>query len=141
MQKETEEPEFVGSADVNDNVSATEEDNNRRLNFPPPEYSKLHGFLQRRLSNRRRITSETNRPTSSELTTFPKQSHRSRGASTADVLESLEYLQEEQLPIIGSRNQRSSSYKYTRLRHKKPLYRSQSDDVFSNIQSSPVLVK
>lgn len=123
-----------------------EEDNSRqlqheRLSFPPPEYSRLHGFLQRRLSNKRGSGGATNRP-STEMTTYPTNNRRSRGASTASDV--LEYVQDEQTPsplsITGS-PRRSSSYKYTRLRHKRPLFRSQSDDVFGNIQHSPPLLQ
>ena len=83
----------------------------------PPEYSKLHGFLQR-LSNRRRATSE-------------------KRTSNKDL--------EEESPVPSPHESHSgdedckSSRKYTRMRHAQ-LYRSQSDDVFNNIQNSTVLV-
>ena len=98
---------------------------NRRASLPPPEYSKLHGFL-RRLSSRRRTTSEKTRSSISSNSRTNSTSARPASLASSDH-------------TVEECKRSEGSYNYRRLRHAQ-LYRSQSDDVFNSIQNSSALM-
>ena len=100
-----------------------------RMSSLPTEYSKLHGFL-RRLSNRRRATSERTGRSTREHDADTRQDSET---------EAIELVDDDH----NSTNQeREGSYKYSKLNHTK-LYRTQSDNVFNNNNNKnhPVVVK